>query len=365
MKLATAIVSLLSAASVAADGTTHIRRSRRLNQDSSCLEITALGVLGGPVTDMGLAQSSTLITYGTVNDNCTSGVKLLFDIGRGAVTNLSKKWNFGTKDIDAIFITHIHSDHVNDLSIFLQNLWHFNGNPVDIVCAQDALVTASDGSSRTMSCQQLIEHIDDPFTASGEIAQRKAENPARNPEGPSGLANTILFPPAEEPELVWESGDVQVKAIRTNHVGGSAAYRVDTPAGSVVISGDASNDNGDPIARPYSTSDQVELLANGTDVLVHAVIHPTALQSAPGEPGLPAAIYNRQSTAEDVGAMAQRLGAAGLILTHQIPTVGSNRFQNPLNKNDYRKIIADAGGYTGKILVATDMDSVRIPKNQS
>ncbi|CAB9515235.1 Ribonuclease Z [Seminavis robusta] len=365
MKLATAIISLLLAASVAADGTSHIRRSRRVNQDSSCMEITALGVLGGPVTDIGLAQSSTLVTYGTVADDCTSGVKLMFDIGRGAVTNLSKKWNFGTKDIDAIFITHIHSDHVNDLSIFLQNLWHFNGSPVDIVCSQDAQVTGSDGVTRTMSCQQLVEHIDDPFTASGEIAQRRAENAARNAEGPSGLANTVLFAPAEEPEVVWSSGGVQVKAIRTNHVGGSAAYRVDTPAGSVVISGDASNDSGDPTARPYSTSDQVELLANGADVLVHAVIHPSALRSAPGEPGLPEAIYNRQSTAQDVGAMAQRLGTADLILTHQIPPVGSNRFQNLLNKNDYRQIIADDGGYTGTVLVATDMDSIRIPKNQS
>jgi ribonuclease Z len=83
-----------------------------------------------------------------------------------------------------------------------------------------------------------------------------------------------------------------------------------------------------------------------------------------GQPGLPDAIYNRQSNAPDVGAMAERLGTPDLILTHQIPAVGSNRFQNPLTNNDYRKSITQDGGCSGTVLVATDMDSIRIPKNQ-
>ena len=66
---------------------------------------------------------------------------------------------------------------------------------------------------------------------------------------------------------------MSVSAIRSTHIPGHASYRVDTPAGSVVIGGDAGNDVQDPQfppVRPYSTSDQVEALANGADVIVNS-----------------------------------------------------------------------------------------------
>jgi len=48
---------------------------------------------------------------------------------------------------------------------------------------------------------------------------------------------------------------------------------VDTPAGSVVIVGDAGNDVPAP-PRSSSTSEQIEALAKGADVIVHSAIHP-------------------------------------------------------------------------------------------
>jgi hypothetical protein len=48
---------------------------------------------------------------------------------------------------------------------------------------------------------------------------------------------------------------------------------VDAPAGSVVIGGDASNDALAP-PRAHSTSDQVERLAKGADIVVHSTMHP-------------------------------------------------------------------------------------------
>jgi ribonuclease Z len=66
---------------------------------------------------------------------------------------------------------------------------------------------------------------------------------------------------------------VKVSAIRSTHIPGHASYRVNTPAGSVVIGGDATND---VLTQPraHSTSDQVELLAKGVDVIVHSTMHP-------------------------------------------------------------------------------------------
>jgi ribonuclease Z len=177
------------------------------------------------------------------------------------------------------------------------------------------------------------------------------------------LANVITFNPKEEPQVVWSSGDVKVSAIRSTHIAGHASYRVDTPAGSVVIGGDASNDTPAP-PRAHSTSDQVEKLATGADVIVHSTIHPVL--GPDRDSGFPAQSFYRQSLASDLGAMAKRLGAKYLMLTHLAPSLGTARHNRwnvpggPLTQADYRKAAA-AGGFTGTTIVGTDLANLRLP----
>jgi ribonuclease Z len=76
------------------------------------------------------------------------------------------------------------------------------------------------------------------------IAQRHSEVKERTAGGPAELVNTITFDPKDEPQSVWSSGDARVSAIRSTHIPGHASYRVDTPAGNVVIGGDAAKDGG-------------------------------------------------------------------------------------------------------------------------
>ena len=140
--------------------------------------------------------------------------------------------------------------------------------------------------------------------------------------GPAELTNVITFAPREDPQSVWTLGEVRVQAIRSTHMPGHASYRVDTPAGSVVIGGDAGNDKSAP-PRDYSTSDQVEKLAKAADVMVHSVIHPIMAPDTGG--GFAAPVYNRQSTVGDLGAMARRAGVKHLMLTHMIPPLGADQ----------------------------------------
>jgi ribonuclease Z len=172
-----------------------------------------------------------------------------------------------------------------------------------------------------------------------------------------------LFASSDEPQLVWSSGDVRVMAVRSAHVAGHASYRVDTPAGSVVIGGDAGNDTPAP-PRASSTSAQVEALARGAQVIVHSVIHP--VMGPDGGTGFPAPIYHRQSTATDLGAMAQRSGAQHLMLTHLIPPLGADR-QGPyrlpkgaITAADY-EVAVRASGFGGGLTVGGDLSSVRLP----
>ena len=215
------------------------------------------------------------------------------------------------------------------------------------------------GDTRSV-VQKLAKHIGDPFIHSGEIAQRLAENKKRLPGGPAELLNVITFASSDEPSKVWSKGDVTVTAIKSRHVAGHASYRVDTPAGSVVIGGDAGNDSPKP-PRKSSTSKQVELLAQGADIVVHSTIHP--VMGPDNKSGFPPPIYFRQSTATDLGAMANRAGVKHLMLTHLIPPMGAAK-QGPypipgggLSEDDYKKAVTD-GGFTGNTIVGTDLVSI-------
>ncbi len=175
-------------------------------------------------------------------------------------------------------------------------------------------------SGYTISCRKFVAHIADAMIHSGEIAQRVAEDKRRAAAGPAAIVNVRTFDPNNEPQPVWLFGDVKVSAVRSTHIPGHASYRVDTPAGSVVIGGDAGNDAFAP-PRPSSTSAQVETLAKGADIIVHSTIHP--VMGPDRDSGMPPPIFHRQSSASDLGAMAQRTGAKHLVLTHLIPPPGA------------------------------------------
>ncbi len=219
---------------------------------------------------------------------------------------------------------------------------------------------------RTISCRGYVEHIADALLHGGEIAQRYAESKRRQPEGPKALVNlqTVDLPLPDEPgRIVWERGDVAVSAIGTVHIAGSLAYRVDTPAGSVVIGGDAGNSKPVP-PRASSTSETVEALARGADVIVNSVIHPVFAPG--GGSSFPPPNYLRQSNAEDLGAMAKRTGVAHLVLTHLIPTPNSPSHGpyevpgGPLTLDDFAAE-ARKSGFEGEIHVGTDLLTLRLP----
>ena len=283
-----------------------------------CLEVTLTGTQGGPPVFNGQAGAGTLVRYGDSENNC-SDVFLQFDAGRGTTQQLSKL-RVPVGKLHAAFITHLHSDHTEGLNDMMQLRWHFrSGGPkMDLVCNADVKSQAG----HTMSCTALAKHIGDPFIASGEMAQRLAENKKRLPGGPADLLNVMTFEGSDTPQVVWSKGDVTVSAIASRHIAGHASYRVDTPAGSVVIGGDAGNDMPKP-PRDTSTSAQVEMLADGADIIVHSTIHP--VMGPDLDSGFPPPIYFRQSTATDLGSMALRSGAKHLMLTHLIPPLNAKR----------------------------------------
>ena len=234
--------------------------------------------------------------------------------------------------------------------------------PIDIVCSEDF---TNPQNGVTSSCEGLVNAIGAPMIASGEVAQRVAESniPKRKSGGPSELANVMTFTLPTR-QTVWTSVDnqVTVEAVGSTHIGGHASYRVNTPVGSVVIGGDASD--GDDFARGVSTSEEVEALAQGADILVHSAIHPVFGPN--GGSTYPQPFYARQSNSEDIGSMADRAGVGAVLLTHMIPSIGSKTFgiwdvpNGGLSAQKWEKSVQN-GGFSGKIVAGEDLETYRIP----
>jgi ribonuclease Z len=327
------------------------------------LMVTLTGTGPGPVAFNGLAGAGTLVRYGNGPDVC-GAVKLQFDAGRGTTMRLSQL-QVPPAQLDAVFFTHLHNDHTEGFAEMAYLRWMFDGEGRRLDAVGSADVVSPRGA--TLSFSKFVTHVADAFTHSGEIAQRHSELASRSAGGPADLINTVTFTPADEPQLVWCKGDVKVSAVRSTHVAGHVSYRVDTPAGSVVIGGDAGSDQVVP-PRASSTSEQVEKLAMGADVIVHSTVH-AVLAPDHGSGFFPHA-YHRQSTAFDLGAMAQRACAKCLVLTHLIPAIGADRHGpftipgGPLTDADYSREVRD-GGFTGKIVVGVDLASVHLSANKS
>ena len=207
-----------------------------------CLTVTLTGTMGGPPEYNGLAGPGTLVRYGDDSNNCNA-IRMQFDAGRGTTMRLLQL-GIPPAQINAVFFTHMHSDHVDGFADLMQLRWHFDskGPKVDVICTSDTVSALG----FTISCQKFIAHLADSYVQSGEIAQRLSESKDRLQGGPPELAHLMTFEAKDEPQLVWTSGDVKASAVRSTHIAEHASYRVDTPAGSVVIGGDAGNDKTDP-----------------------------------------------------------------------------------------------------------------------
>jgi ribonuclease Z len=340
-----------------------VAQSESVPADQPCLEISLTGTQGGPPQVRGLAGSGTLVKYGSSESNCGE-VVLQFDTGRNTTGRLSEL-GISVNKLDAVFFTHMHSDHSEGLVGLMQLRWHFMGGPLDIICSAD-VAAPNPPPGRTMSCASYLEHIGDALLASGEMIQRHIENRKRDPRGPAVLARlkAVDLPLPDRPgTVVWEKGDVQVTAIGSKHIPGHLSYRVDSPAGSVVIGGDAGNSKSEP-PRDNSTSSTVELLAKDADVLVHSTMHPVF---APGAGStFPPPVYYRQSTAYDLGSMAQRAGVKHLVLTHLIPALGTESHGpfripgGPLKPADFESAARDSG-FDGHVHVGADLLTIKLP----
>lgn len=208
------------------------------------------------------------------------------DAGRGVVLRLAAT-EFKLKQVQAVFLTHLHSDHTSGLPDLFTSTWIFGRKtPLELYGPKGTKGVA----------KALLEYFKEDIHIRRDLTEMQ---PA---EGAKINAHEI------REGVVYQDADVTITAFDVDHrpVAPAFGYRFDSRGRSIVISGDT---------RP---SENLIRHARGVDVLVHEVYLPEYLDKV-DIPEVAARLKHHHSSPEEVGEVAQRAGVKLLVLTHLVP----------------------------------------------
>ncbi len=211
------------------------------------LEVTLLGT-GTPAPSLDRFGPSTLVKAGTV--------WLLFDCGRGTTQRL---FQIGVplSEMNALFLTHLHSDHTVGFPDFWLRGWQVGQRKVPLQ------VWGPKGTA------EMMEHLNSAYKVDIRL---RLDSGSRSPEGAVIIAQDIIE------GQVYEQNGVKVTAFEVNHgyVKPAFGYRIDYGGHSVVLSGDT------------LPSENLVRFSEGVDLLVHEVRMgdtPTRIHTTPEQAG--------------------------------------------------------------------------------
>lgn len=287
---------------------------------------------GGPMPDVRRTGPCTAVLAG---DRL-----FVIDAGSGASRNLALM-NLPPARIEAVFLTHFHSDHIDGLGELMLQRWAGSGAaapvPVHGPTGVDQIVDGLMSAYRPDSGYRVAHH-----------------GAATLP--PSGFGGRALpfTAGADQPDLVLiDEPDLKVTAFPVRHdpVEPSVGYAFTYKGRRVVISGDTA-----PSAR-------VEAAAKGADLLVHEALSPdlVALQQRAAQTAnrpklvkIFSDIPGYHTSPQQAAGIADRAGVDSLLLTHITPALPIGALEGPF-LGSARQI------FSGPIRVGRDGDLVSLP----
>ena len=273
------------------------------------LALTLLGT-GGPIPDPQRAGPSTLVSGGSE--------QYLVDAGRGVLMRLAAA-GVGPAQLNAVLLTHLHSDHITDLNDVITTRWitTFEPSPLTIVGpAGTRRVVAGIGESLGPDIGYRIAHHDDlDYPPPVEVIE------------------------ATEGEI-YLGGDVRISCAPTDHrpVEPTVAFRFDYGGASVVAAGDT------------VPCDGLDRLCEGAQALVHTVIRKEVVSAIPIPRVLDTLDYH--SSPAEAAQTAARAGMDTLVLTHYFPPPAAG------DEDAYRALAAEH--FDGTIEVGDDLHRVEV-----
>lgn len=262
----------------------------------------------------------------------------IVDAGAGAARSLLLM-NLPPNRVEAAFLTHFHSDHIDGLGELLLQRWAGGAQKAPLPVYGPTGV------------DQVVDGFEAAYTL--DRGYRVAHHgPEVTP--PAGFGGDPRpFAPGDAETVLIDDGGLRVVAFPVAHAPAAPAvgYRFDYKGRSVVISGDT------------AASPRLEAAARDADLLVHEGLSPrlVAMQARVaakgGQTNIASILHDIPSyhaAPEEVAGLAQRAGVRYLLFTHIIPPLPVPALEGPW-LGEARKI------YRGPVRVGRDGDLISLP----
>jgi ribonuclease Z len=278
------------------------------------MKITLLGT-GSPLPSATCAGPSTLVQAGDAN--------LVLDAGRGVIMRLVSAM-CPPANITAVFLTHLHSDHICDLNDIITTRW------ISSPAATPLPVYGPVGTQKMMDGLLAMLDHDEHYRLDHHADLRAG----------AGMKVDVH---ELEPGASIHIGDVVVSVYATDHrpVTPTIGFRIEHNNTVAAIAGDT------------IPCDGLNQMCKDADFYVQTVIREDLVRTfAPlipiGERFLD--ILDYHSTVQQAAQTASQCNVKTLVLTHFVPAI------QPGQEGEWRALAAEH--FSGEIIVGPDLTSV-------
>lgn len=287
---------------------------------------------GSPLPDRSRAGPCTAVVAG--------GRLFIFDVGDGATETLARM-GLQPAHIEAVFLTHFHSDHIDGLGGLAVQRW----------------ATAASTAPLALYGGEGVEQVAAGFNEAYAIdsTYRVAHHgPEIVPPGGAGYqARVFTLTDGAQNTVVLDDRGVRITAFAVDHgpVRPAFGYRVDYKGRSLVISGDA-------VPSPALAS-----AANGADLLIHEALSPeltAIMEEAATNRGMRGVatifhdIPDYHTSPAAAADIASEANVGALALTHLIPPLPISIMEDPFLHGARER-------YAGPLWIARDGDLIILP----
>ena len=264
----------------------------------------------------------------------------VFDAGSGSIRKL-QRMGFPMPRLQAAFLTHLHSDHIDGLGELLLQAWVAGGRSAPLPVYGPA------GTDKVIGGLRSAYEIDEGY----RVAHHGPK--VVHPGGFGGAAQIITLADGADSQVIYDQGGVKITVIRVNHapIDPAFGYRIDYKSRSIALSGDT-------VYSPTFTA-----AAKGADLMLHEALNKkmvAALGEKLGERGQAANaqimkdIQNYHASPEDAARSAREAGVQALVLYHLVPAPPV-RLIEPMFLGDAPKV------FSGTLRLADDGMLIHLP----
>ena len=313
-------------------------------------QVNAMTALADPLASMrdglhvGLCGAGSPFPDDKRSGPCTvivAGKRMfVFDSGSGSARNISRmRLNAG--QIEALFFTHYHSDHIDGLGELMLQRW------IQRTAKEPLPIHGPTGLDK------VLQGFNEAYTLDKGYRTAHHGEAVAPPEGFGGKALMFELPADTGRKVLWSEPDLEIVAFAVEHtpVSPAVGYRIRYKDRSVVLSGDTKKTAS--VARE----------AKGVDLLVHEALSPVLLSileqgfNGAGRKNLSRIMHDvldYHTTPEEAAEIAQGAGVKALVLNHIVP---------PLPSSGLDPAFLERAGqiYSGPLRIGADGDWFSLP----